>query len=159
MVSLALNQLGAYYGSKLTVSGVTTEPFAAGEIVAVIGPNAAGKSTLFKRIAGLIGGPGSVDLVSAKGKHAISYMPQDTGANAVLTVYESILLAFSVIKAPRTAQRTLRDARGAEQEPTRNPRGLPEESKRNARGAKRGPKRAPRSTRNQLGWETPRGPL
>src|SRR5690606_17653999 len=26
-------------------------------------------------------------------KRAISYMPQDTGANAVLTVYESILLA------------------------------------------------------------------
>lgn len=93
MVSLALNQLGAYYGKKLTISGFTTEPFASGEIVAVIGPNAAGKSTLFKRIAGLIKGPGSVDLVSDKGQRAISYMPQDTGANAVLTVYESILLA------------------------------------------------------------------
>lgn len=93
MVSLALNQVGAYYGKKLTISGFTTEPFDSGEIVAVIGPNAAGKSTLFKRIAGLIRGPGSIDVVSAKGKHAISYMPQDTGANAVLTVYESILLA------------------------------------------------------------------
>jgi len=30
---------------------------------------------------------------SDKGKRAISYMPQDTSANAVLTVYESIVLA------------------------------------------------------------------
>lgn len=93
MVSLALNELGAYYGKKLTISGVTTTPFQAGEIVAVIGPNAAGKSTLFKRIAGLIKGPGQIEMISDKGRHAISYMPQDTGANAVLTVYESILLA------------------------------------------------------------------
>ncbi|QQR38648.1 ABC transporter ATP-binding protein [Devosia rhizoryzae] len=62
--------------------------------VAVIGPNAAGKSTLFKRIAGLLKGPGEVTLSgSTKGRKAISYMPQDTSANAVLTVYESILLA------------------------------------------------------------------
>jgi iron complex transport system ATP-binding protein len=93
MVSLTLNDVGAYYGKKLTISGFTTGPFTAGEIVAVIGPNAAGKSTLFKRIAGLIKGPGVVDIETTKGKHAISYMPQDTGANAVLTVYESILLA------------------------------------------------------------------
>ena len=73
--------------------------------------------------------------------------------------YEISILALPVIKTPRTAQRNLKDARGAQQEPTRNPRGLPEEPKRNTRGAKRGPKRAPRSTRNQLGWETPRGPL
>lgn len=94
MVALQLDDLGALYGKKLAVSGVTTPPLQAGEIVAVIGPNAAGKSTLFKRIAGLIKGPGEVRLTgTAKGKKAISYMPQDTSANAVLTVYESILLA------------------------------------------------------------------
>lgn len=94
MVALQLADVGAYYGKKLTVSGVSTPAFTAGEIVAVIGPNAAGKSTLFKRIAGLLKGPGAVTLTqSGKGKKAISYMPQDTSANAVLTVYESILLA------------------------------------------------------------------
>ena len=94
MVSLQLIDLGARYGKKLTVSGVCTPMLRGGEIVAVIGPNAAGKSTLFKRIAGLLKGPGEVVLSeTGKGKKAISYMPQDTSANAVLTVYESILLA------------------------------------------------------------------
>lgn len=94
MVALQLEDIGAYYGRKLTVSGVTTPEVVAGEIVAVIGPNAAGKSTLFKRVAGLLQGPGEVHVSgSEKGKRAISYMPQDTSANAVLTVYESVLLA------------------------------------------------------------------
>jgi len=94
MVTIALEDIGAYYGRRLTVSGITTPTFSSGEIVAVIGPNAAGKSTLFKRMAGLLHGPGKVHVEgSEKGKRAISYMPQDTSANAVLTVYESILLA------------------------------------------------------------------
>lgn len=94
MVSIALSGLGASYGRKLTVSEVTTPRFSSGEVVAVIGPNAAGKSTLFKRMAGLLRGPGEVSLDgSGKGRRAFGYMPQDTSANAVLTVYESILLA------------------------------------------------------------------
>ena len=94
MVSIALDDLGAYYGRRLTVSAISTPVFSGGDVVAVIGPNAAGKSTLFKRIAGLLRGPGRVAVTGTdKGKRAISYMPQDTSANAVLTVYESILLA------------------------------------------------------------------
>ena len=94
MVSIRLDDIGAYYGRRLAVSGITTPAFNSGDIIAVIGPNAAGKSTLFKRMAGLIRGPGAVVVGgSDKGRKAVSYMPQDTSANAVLTVYESILLA------------------------------------------------------------------
>jgi len=93
MVALQLQSVGAYHGRKLFVEDVTTPVMNAGELIAVIGPNAAGKSTLFKRITGLLKGPGSVIVDGAKTKNAITYMPQDTSANAVLTVYESILLA------------------------------------------------------------------
>ena len=93
MVALQLQSVGAYHGRKLFVEDVTTPKLKSGELVAVIGPNAAGKSTLFKRITGLLKGPGNVLLEGTKNKNAISYMPQDTSANAVLTVYESILLA------------------------------------------------------------------
>lgn len=94
MVTIALEGLGARYGKREILSEITTPTLPAGRLTAVIGPNAAGKSTLFKRIAGLIQGPGSVHLSDdAQSREAIRYMPQDTGANAVLSVYESILLA------------------------------------------------------------------
>lgn len=94
MVALALKDVGASYGRTTVLSKVGIDTLKSGSVTAVIGPNAAGKSTLFKRIASLISGPGLVELSdSARGQRGICYMPQDTGANAVLTVYESILLA------------------------------------------------------------------
>lgn len=94
MVALALQDVGARYGRTTVLANVTMDMLEAGSITAVIGPNAAGKSTLFKRIAGLIKGPGVVTLSQTEqGPRTICYMPQDTGANAVLTVYESILLS------------------------------------------------------------------
>ncbi|NTE88895.1 ABC transporter ATP-binding protein [Agrobacterium rubi] len=94
MVALALQDVGAKYGRTTVLSNVTMDMLEAGSVTAVIGPNAAGKSTLFKRIAGLIKGPGVVTLSQTEqGPRTICYMPQDTGANAVLTVYESILLS------------------------------------------------------------------
>ena len=94
MVSIQLHDLGACYGPRTIISGVSTARFVGGQVVAVVGPNAAGKSTLFKRIAGLIDGPGEVNLQgSAKGVQGISYMPQGLNASARLTVYESVLLA------------------------------------------------------------------
>lgn len=94
MVSLTLEKVGANYGRRTVLSDVNTGMLRGGGLTAVIGPNAAGKSTLFKRIAGLTSGPGTVHLSgAAKGPEGICYMPQDTGANAVLTVYESVLLS------------------------------------------------------------------
>ena len=94
MVALALKDVGAAYGRTTVLSKVGIDTLESGSVTAVIGPNAAGKSTLFKRIASLISGPGLVELSdTARGNRAICYMPQDTGANAVLTVYESVLLS------------------------------------------------------------------
>ncbi|WP_434705882.1 ABC transporter ATP-binding protein [Pseudomonas sp. Z1-12] len=94
MVTIRLENLGARYGQRTVIRGVTTAAFVGGQVVAVVGPNAAGKSTLFKRMAGLIDGPGQVVLEdSKKGPQGISYMPQGLNASARLTVYESVLLA------------------------------------------------------------------
>jgi iron complex transport system ATP-binding protein len=94
MVKLQLDNLGARYGQREIIRGVSTAAFLGGQVVAVVGPNAAGKSTLFKRMAGLIDGPGQVILQdSKKGPTGISYMPQGLNASARLTVYESVLLA------------------------------------------------------------------
>ena len=92
MVTLSLCDLGARLGGREVLSGITVPRIEGGRLTALIGPNAAGKSTLFRRIAGSLRGPGQV-WVEGAGRGGICYMPQDTTANAVLTVFESILLA------------------------------------------------------------------
>lgn len=89
---LALSEVGVAYGRRQILTDVTTPDLLGGEVVALIGPNAAGKSSLFRRIAGMASGTGTVEIASPGGK-APCYLPQDTAVNAVLTVYESILLA------------------------------------------------------------------
>lgn len=92
-MSIHIDNLGARYGRTEILAGITTPQFQPGETIAVIGPNAAGKSTLFKRIAGLLHGPGVVMLAGGADGGAISFMPQDSHSSAVLTVYESVILA------------------------------------------------------------------
>jgi iron complex transport system ATP-binding protein len=99
MVSLALNGVGVAYGRRTVLQDIDTPPLSGGEVVAVIGANAAGKSSLFRRIAGLVSGAGEVvisgdSVIAGRAKPSACYLPQDTAVNAVLTVYESILLAF-----------------------------------------------------------------
>ncbi|WP_114944980.1 ABC transporter ATP-binding protein [Microvirga calopogonii] len=96
VASLELTDVGVRYGKQEVLAGVTTPVLKGGEVTAVIGPNAAGKSSLFRRIAGLLDGPGSVRIEGAAALPdfgQVCYMPQDTSVNTVLTVYESILLA------------------------------------------------------------------
>ena len=108
MVALTLKNLGATYGRRKVLSDVSIQDLTAGSVTAIIGPNAAGKSTLFKRIASLVKGPGLVELSGAEGgPRRICYMPQDTGANAVLTVYESVLLSAKQGSGWRVADQEL----------------------------------------------------
>jgi len=69
-------------------------------VTAVIGPNAAGKSTLLKCLSGILKPEGSIlldgkDLKEYKSDEllqAVSYLPQDSASNAALTVFEAVLL-------------------------------------------------------------------
>ncbi|MBT2771870.1 ABC transporter ATP-binding protein [Halomonas sp. ISL-60] len=93
MVTLQLNRVSARYGRHPILQEITTPCFHGGQVVALLGPNAAGKSTLFRRVLGLLKGEGEVIINGTSAERPVGYMPQDTGAKAVLTVYESVLLA------------------------------------------------------------------
>ncbi len=92
MVSLTLDNIGARYGRREILSCASAR-VQGGALTALVGANAAGKSTLFRRIAGHLRGAGRVRLDGADAND-LRYMPQDTGMSAALTVYESIILAL-----------------------------------------------------------------
>lgn len=93
MVSLALENMTARYGRHHILTGASAPAIQGGALTALIGPNAAGKSTLFRRIAGQMRGGGQARLTGALPAD-LRYMPQDTAMNAALTVYESLILAL-----------------------------------------------------------------
>ncbi|GAB2789833.1 ABC transporter ATP-binding protein [Halomonas shantousis] len=93
MVTLQLDRLSASYGRQAILTEISTPELTGGQVVALLGPNAAGKSTLFRRIFGMLKGDGEVRITGARTARPVAYMPQDTGASAVLTVYEAVLLA------------------------------------------------------------------
>lgn len=108
MVTLSLHDVGVRYGSKTVLENVTTPQMRGGTLTGVIGPNAAGKSSFLKRIAGLSKGPGEVRYSdTSDAAQSIVYMPQDSNATAAITVYEAILLASKQGSALAVSDRDL----------------------------------------------------
>jgi len=99
-VKLQIENLSyAYYRSKPVLADINIQALP-GEITCLIGPNAAGKSTLLKCIAGLLQAEGNIRLggknISEFKKkditRHISYLPQENSSRAHLTVFEAVLL-------------------------------------------------------------------
>lgn len=102
-MSLSLKNVDLSYGRNQVLFDVTVKDVKRGEFVGLIGPNASGKSTLFRSITGLVKPSGGsvilddTDLAGLRrGERArrVAYMPQAFGCNAALTVFESVLLAL-----------------------------------------------------------------
>jgi iron complex transport system ATP-binding protein len=97
-VKLEIKDLCYSYNSEKALSNITMQVEPA--LTVVIGPNAAGKSTLLKCLAGILKPEGSLlcdgRRLSRYGREElqglISYLPQDNANRAVLTVYETVLL-------------------------------------------------------------------
>ena len=89
------------YGAHHVLDGVQVEENSPGLLTALIGPNAAGKSTFLRCLAGLLRGRGAVhvgdhavaSLRAAERTKLIGYLPQDAPNTAALTVFEAVLVA------------------------------------------------------------------
>lgn len=100
-MKLEIKNLKFGYNSSMPVLKNVNMDASPGEITAVIGPNAAGKTTLLKCIAGILKPNEGSILLNGKEMNNfkkeeitryVSYLPQETYAHAVLTVFEVVLL-------------------------------------------------------------------
>lgn len=101
-VSLHISGASVAYGRRDVVRDVTLEPWRAGQVTALVGPNAAGKSTLLRAIAGLLPARGQMRLdgldlanLSREQRAArIGFMPQALPGGVALTVMETVIGAL-----------------------------------------------------------------
>lgn len=95
-MSLSIENLAAGYPGRPVLHGVTLPPVPAGTLVAVAGPNAVGKSTLLKAIAGLRPASGRIlldgealdTLAPRERLRRVGYLPQALPQSTSLVAYE-----------------------------------------------------------------------
>lgn len=97
---LTISNVSVGYGKNSVVSDFTATPLSGGTITALLGPNAAGKSTLIKAISGILRHTGEVefrrDSETFSGgslRRHIGYVPQDLPSSAALHAFETVLIA------------------------------------------------------------------
>lgn len=112
-MTLEISGVSAAYGRHKVLHDISVPDVGPGTFIGLIGPNAAGKSSLFKAVSGLLKpSSGSVfldgrSLSSMRRRaraQAVAYMPQAFGCNAILTVFESVLLALKQTSGWRVAE-------------------------------------------------------
>ena len=91
-MSLRAQGVTVRYGRRVAVDGVTLDA-APGEVLAILGANGSGKSSLLRALAGVQPCQGTLvwDGRAAPGG-GIGYMPQDNAIRAALTAFEVVLL-------------------------------------------------------------------
>lgn len=114
---LTIAGVSAGYADKRVIQDLTLPPVAPGTVVSLIGPNAAGKTTLLRALAGLHPAHGSIhlgerDLLSmALADHArlVTYMPQSLPQKVALTVMEGVVgaLRASPVEGPTLSEHAL----------------------------------------------------
>ena len=101
-LALEVSGLDVGYPGRKVISNLSLPPLAAGGVTALVGPNAAGKTTLLRGLAGLVRARGSVrlggrelvGLSPADYAVHVGYMPQSLPQRVALTVYEAMLGAL-----------------------------------------------------------------
>ncbi|MEM7709925.1 MAG: ABC transporter ATP-binding protein [Pseudomonadota bacterium] len=112
MSGLSASNLVFSYGRRAVLRESSFGPIEAGGLTALIGPNAAGKSTLFRVIAGLLRPSagqvmlGEIDLASLSSRQrlrCVCFMPQFFSANAALTVFDAVMMAHKQLRGWRVS--------------------------------------------------------
>ncbi|AZA10722.1 ABC transporter ATP-binding protein [Corynebacterium gerontici] len=92
MVSLELRNVSVGYGSRVVLEGVSCAPLEGGKLVGLLGPNACGKSTLIKTIAGVHKSLGGEVLLRGT-RERPGYVPQGLPESVALSAFESVLIS------------------------------------------------------------------
>lgn len=103
--SLHIERLSAGYPRRRVLDRLTLAPLPAGRITALVGPNAAGKSTLMLALAGLIKATGTVRLgaeslldMSPTGRaELVTFMPQQVPQSVALTALEAVMASLKAV--------------------------------------------------------------
>lgn len=112
-MTLLVEDLHLSYGRRKVLRGAGFAAPVAGALVALIGPNAAGKSSLFRSVTGMARIDAGkirlddVDLTRVPPRQRarlVSFMPQSFASNAALTVFEVVLLARKQLAGWRVGQ-------------------------------------------------------
>ncbi|WP_244616789.1 ABC transporter ATP-binding protein [Starkeya nomas] len=102
MLQLHIGRLSVGYGRRRIIEALDLPALEGGTVTALIGPNAAGKTTLLRALAGLVPAKGSIRLddveltglsVAGHARH-VTYMPQALPQRVALTVFEATLSAL-----------------------------------------------------------------
>ncbi|OUS31597.1 ABC transporter [Gammaproteobacteria bacterium 45_16_T64] len=109
-MTLQINDLSVSYGSRKVISHFTLSAIPEGSLVAVIGPNAVGKSTLLKSLAGLLKYSGNIslhqrvmrDLPHREVIKHVGYLPQTLPQPTTLVAYELVYSACRAVCGNQT---------------------------------------------------------
>ncbi|MEM6914349.1 MAG: ABC transporter ATP-binding protein [Pseudomonadota bacterium] len=112
MNALTATNLHFTYGKRPILQGAGFAPLQQGHLTALIGPNASGKSTLFRCIAGLLKtrtgtvtlGDTDLGTISSRERlERVCFMPQFFSANAALSVFDVVMMAQKRLRGWRVS--------------------------------------------------------